>query len=50
MEYQLFVDEQKTLNKIKRAILYNIPTEFGISRKSVRLLKIYLTRGIVAQH
>jgi hypothetical protein len=38
----LFVDFKKAYDSLKREVLYNILTEFGIPLKSVRLVKMCL--------
>jgi hypothetical protein len=40
--HQLFIDFKKAHNSIKREALYNILVEFGIPKKLVRLIKMYL--------
>jgi hypothetical protein len=40
--HQLFIDFEKACDLVKREVLYNILIEFGISKKLVRLIKIYL--------
>jgi hypothetical protein len=39
----LFTDFEKTCDLVRREVLYNILTEFGIPMKLVRLIKICLT-------
>jgi hypothetical protein len=40
--HQLFIDFKKACDSIKREVLYNILLEFGIPKKLVRLIKMYL--------
>jgi hypothetical protein len=42
IKYQLFIDFKKTYESVWREVLYNIPSEFGIPMKSVKLMKICL--------
>ena len=39
---QLFIDFKKACDSVKREVLYNILTEFGIPKKLVRLIKMCL--------
>jgi hypothetical protein len=39
MVHQLFVDFKKAYSSVKREVLYNIPPEFGVPKKLVRLIK-----------
>ena len=41
--HQLFIDFKKAYNAVRREVLYNILTEFGIPMKLVRLIKMCLT-------
>jgi hypothetical protein len=40
--HQLFIDFKKACDSFKRAVLYNILLEFGITKKLVRLIKMCL--------
>jgi hypothetical protein len=40
--HQLFIDFKKVYDSVRRELLYNILNEFGIQRKLVRLIKMYL--------
>jgi hypothetical protein len=40
--HQLFIDFKKAYDSVRREVLYNIYTEFGILMKLVRLVKICL--------
>jgi hypothetical protein len=40
--HQLFIDCKKAYDSVKREVLYNIPLEFGIPKKLVRLIKMCL--------
>jgi hypothetical protein len=40
--YQLFIDFKKAYISVRREALYNILIEFGIPRKIVGLIKVYL--------
>jgi hypothetical protein len=40
--HQLFIDFKKACDSVKREVLYNILLEFGIPKKLVRLIKMYL--------
>ena len=39
--HQLFIDFKKAYDSVRREVLYNILTEFGIPMKLARLIKIY---------
>jgi hypothetical protein len=41
--HQLFIDFKKAYDSVRREALYNILIEFGIPRKLVGLIKMYLT-------
>jgi len=41
--HQIFIDFKKAYNSVRREVLYNILTEFGIPKKLVRLIKMCLT-------
>jgi hypothetical protein len=40
--HQLFIDFKKAYDSIKGEVLYNILLDFGIPKKLVRLIKMYL--------
>jgi hypothetical protein len=40
--HQLFIDFKKAFDSVRRELLYNILTEFGIPRKLVRLIQTCL--------
>jgi hypothetical protein len=42
--HQLFIDFSKTCDLIRREVLYKILIEFGIPRKLVRLIKMFLNK------
>jgi hypothetical protein len=41
--HQLFIDYKKAYDSVRREVLYNIVTEFGILMKPVRLIKMCLS-------
>jgi hypothetical protein len=41
--HQLFIDFTKAYDSVRREALHNIPIEFGIPKKLVRLIKMCLT-------
>jgi hypothetical protein len=43
--HQLFIDFKKAHDSIKREALYSILLEFGIPKKLVRLIKMYLNEA-----
>jgi hypothetical protein len=40
--HQLFIDFKKAYDSVRREVLYNILTEFGIPKKLIRLIKMCL--------
>jgi hypothetical protein len=42
---QVFIDFEKAYDSLRREILYNILTEFGISMKLVRLIRVFLNEA-----
>jgi len=40
--HQLFIDFKKAYDSVRREVLYNILIEFGLPKKLVRLIKMYL--------
>ena len=41
--HQLFIDFKKAYDSVRSEALYNIPTDFGIPKKLVKLIKMCLT-------
>jgi hypothetical protein len=50
MVYQLFMDFKKAYDSVKREVLYNIISEFGIPKKLVRLIKMCLNETYSKVH
>jgi hypothetical protein len=50
MVHQLFIDFKKAYDSVKREVLYNILLEFGIRKKLVRLIKMYLNETYSKVH
>jgi hypothetical protein len=47
MVHQLYIDFKKADDSIKREVLHNISLEFGIPKKVVRLIKMYLNETYI---
>jgi hypothetical protein len=43
--HQLFIDFEKAYDSVRREVLYNILTEFGVPTKLLRLIKICLNEA-----
>jgi hypothetical protein len=41
--YRLFIDFKKAYDSVRREVLYNIPIQFGVPMKLVRLIKMFVT-------
>ena len=41
--HQLFIDFKKAYDLVRREVLYNIPIEFRVPKKLVRIIKMCLT-------
>jgi hypothetical protein len=48
--HKLFIDFKKAYDSVRREVLYNILTEFGIPRKTVWLIKICLNETYSTMH
>ena len=48
--HQLFIDFKNSYDSVKREVLYNILTEFGIPKKLVRLIKMCLSETYSRAH
>jgi hypothetical protein len=48
--HQLFIDFKKAYNSVRREVLHNILTEFGIPRKLVGLIKMCLNKTYSTVH
>jgi hypothetical protein len=42
--HQLFIDFKMACDSVRREVLYNILTEFGVHIKLIRLIEIYLNK------
>jgi len=47
--HQLFVDFKKAYDSFRREVLYNIPIQFGIPMKLVRLIEICVSLKPIAK-
>jgi hypothetical protein len=43
--HQLFIDFKKAYDSVRREVLYNIPIEFGVPMKLLRLIKMCLNEA-----
>jgi hypothetical protein len=43
MVHQLFIDFKEAYDSVKREVLYNVLLEFGIPKKLIKLIKMYLS-------
>jgi hypothetical protein len=50
MRQQLFIDFKKAYDSVRKEVLYNILTEFGIPMKLVRLMKMRLNETYSKVH
>jgi hypothetical protein len=48
--HQLFADFKKAYDSLRREVLYNIFTEFGIPIQLVRLIKMYTNKVYSLTH
>jgi hypothetical protein len=48
--HQLFIDFKKTYDPVRREVLYNVLTEFGVPMKLVRLIKMCLNETYSKVH
>jgi sorting nexin-29 len=48
--YQLFIDFKRAYDSVRREVLYNIHTEFGVPMKLVRVIKICLNETYSKVH
>jgi len=47
--HQLFVDFKKAYGSVRREVLYNIPVQFGIAMKLVRLIEMFVLLKHIAE-
>jgi hypothetical protein len=47
--HHLFLDFEKAYDSVRREVLYNIMTEFGIPMKLLRLIKMCLQLKLIAE-
>jgi retron-type reverse transcriptase len=48
--HKLFIDFKKAYDSVKREVLYNVPLEFGIPKKLVKIIKMYLNETYSKVH
>jgi hypothetical protein len=48
--HQLFIDFKKAYDSVRSEVLYNIPIEFGVRMKPVRLIKMCLNEVRIGKH
>jgi hypothetical protein len=48
--HHLFIDFKKAYDSVRREVLYNILIEFGVPKKLVRLIKMYLNETYSEVH
>jgi hypothetical protein len=48
--HQLFIDFKKAYDSVRKKVLYNILIEFGMSKKLVGLIKMFLNKTYSSVH